>query len=56
MFSATIVRLIRLRRPLTFFSIIAGSIIGAATILFYPVFVTYPNTSLVPRFATLIVA
>jgi glycosyltransferase involved in cell wall biosynthesis len=51
---ATIVRLFRLHRPLTFFSIIAGLIIGAATILFYPVFVTYLNTGLVPRFPTLI--
>jgi glycosyltransferase involved in cell wall biosynthesis len=53
---ATIVRLVRLHRPLTFFSIIAGLIIGAATILFYPVFVTYLNTGLVPRFPTLILS
>jgi glycosyltransferase involved in cell wall biosynthesis len=53
---ATVVRLIRLHRPLVFFSILAGLLMGAAATLFYPVLATYLETGLVPRFPTLIVS
>jgi glycosyltransferase involved in cell wall biosynthesis len=53
---ATVVRLIRLHRPLIFFSSIAGLFMAAAVTLFYPVLVIYLETGLVPRFPTLIVA
>lgn len=53
---ATVVRLFRLHRPLIFFSSIAGLLIAAAAILFYPILVVYLETGLVPRFPTLIVS
>jgi len=53
---ATIVRLIRLHRPLIFFFLIAFWLLAAAGLLFYPIFITYLDTGLVPRFPTLIVS
>lgn len=52
----TVVRLIRLHRPLIFFTGIAGFLISAAVIFFYPLLITYLETGLVPRFPTLIVS
>ena len=53
---ATIFNLVRLHRPLIFFSLLAGFLLGSALALFVPVFVTYLETGLVPRIPTLIVA
>lgn len=55
---ATVVRLIRLHRPLIFFSSIAGLFMAAAVTLFYLVLVIYlqtgaraavPDTDRIPR-------
>jgi hypothetical protein len=52
----SIARLLRQHRPLAFFSVIAGLMLGAGAALFYPVLTTYLDTGLVPRFPTLIVS
>ncbi len=52
----TIVNLLRLHRPLLFFSIAAGLLLAAGVLLFLPVFGEYVRTGLVPRMPTLIVA
>jgi glycosyltransferase involved in cell wall biosynthesis len=52
----TILNLFKEERPLAFFSIIAGVLALAAVGLAYPVFITYLETGLVPRFPTAILA
>ncbi len=51
-----ILALFKEERPLVFFSIIAGVLALIAVVLAYPVFVTYIETGLVPRFPTAILA
>jgi hypothetical protein len=51
-----ILNLFKEERPLAFFSIIAGVLALAAVGLAYPVFVTYFETGLVPRFPTAILS
>jgi glycosyltransferase involved in cell wall biosynthesis len=53
---AMILALFKEERPLAFFSIISGVLALAAVVLAYPVFVTYIETGLVPRFPTAILA
>ncbi len=52
----TIMMLFKEERPLAFFSIIAGVLALAAMLLAYPVFMTYFETGLVPRFPTAILS
>jgi glycosyltransferase involved in cell wall biosynthesis len=52
----TILNLFKEERPLAFFSIIAGLFAITSVILAYPIFVTYLNTGLVPRFPTAILS
>lgn len=52
---ATIVRLYRDHRPLSFFSLLALVVAVPAVVLFVPVLTEYLETGLVPRFPTLIV-
>ncbi len=51
-----IVNLFKEERPLAFFSIIAGILALSAVGLAYPVFITFFETGLVPRFPTAILA
>ena len=51
-----ILNLFKEERPLAFFSIIAGVLAFTAVVLAYPVFVTYFETGLVPRFPTAILS
>jgi hypothetical protein len=51
-----ILNLFKEERPLAFFSIIAGVLALVAVVLSYPVFVTYIETGLVPRFPTAILS
>jgi hypothetical protein len=51
-----ILSLFKEERPLAFFSIIAGVLALLAMILVYPVFITYIETGLVPRFPTAILS
>ena len=51
-----ILSLFKEERPLAFFSIIAGALARISLILVYPVFVTYIETGLVPRFPTAILS
>jgi glycosyltransferase involved in cell wall biosynthesis len=51
-----ILNLFKEERPLAFFSIISGALALAALVLAYPVFVTYLETGLVPRFPTAILS
>jgi glycosyltransferase involved in cell wall biosynthesis len=48
----TLIELFRSQKPLLFFSIIAGVIVGVATVLFIPIAITYQQTGLVPQFPT----
>ena len=43
-------------RPFAFFSIISGLLATVSLVLAYPVFVTYLETGLVPRFPTAILS
>ena len=52
----TLFTLVRLHRPLVFFAVVAGLLMGIALGLFVPVFLTFLKTGLVPRFPTLIVS
>ena len=52
----TIIKLFKTYRPLRFFSCISFMAVFIAIIMLIPVFITYFNTNLVPRFPTLIVA
>jgi len=52
----TIMRLYKDYRPFRFFGILAALLLLAAVGLFIPVLIDYLNTSLVPRFPTLIVS
>lgn len=52
----SILQLLRQHRPLAFFSVIAGALLGSSAVLFYPILMTYLDTGLVPRFPTLIVS
>jgi glycosyltransferase involved in cell wall biosynthesis len=52
----TIINLFKEERPLAFFSIIAGVLALTAVALAYPVFITYLETGLVPRFPTAILS
>jgi glycosyltransferase involved in cell wall biosynthesis len=52
----TLFNLVRLHRPLIFFTVLAGFLLGSALALFVPVFLTFLETGLVPRIPTLIVA
>ncbi len=52
----TILVLFKEERPLAFFSIIAGVLALIAVVLAYPVFTTYFETGLVPRFPTAILS
>jgi glycosyltransferase involved in cell wall biosynthesis len=52
----TLFNLVRLHRPLVFFSVLAGLLLGSALGLFVPVFLTFLETGLVPRIPTLIVS
>lgn len=52
----TIVRLFRCHRPLHFFGALSLVFGGVSLTLFSPVFITYLQTGLVPRFPTLIVS
>ena len=51
-----ILNLFKRDRPLAFFSIIAAVLALTALLLVYPIFVTYVETGLVPRFPTAILA
>ena len=51
-----ILNLFKRDRPLAFFSIIAAALALTALLLAYPIFVTYVETGLVPRFPTAILA
>jgi glycosyltransferase involved in cell wall biosynthesis len=51
-----ILSLFKEERPLAFFSIIAGALALISLILVYPVFITYIETGLVPRFPTAILS
>jgi hypothetical protein len=51
-----ILNLFKGERPLAFFSIITGVLALASLVLVYPVFVTYVETGLVPRFPTAFLA
>ena len=51
-----ILNLFKRERPLAFFSIIAGVLALAALLLVYPIFITYVETGLVPRFPTAILS
>jgi len=51
-----ILNLFKEERPLAFFSIIAGILGMTAVVLAYPVFMTYIETGLVPRFPTAILS
>ena len=51
-----IANLVRDERPLQFFALVAVLLLGAAALLSYPIFVTYAETGLVPRFPTAILA
>lgn len=53
---STILNLVRLERPLFFFGVIGGLLALASTILAIPLFVTYMETGLVPRFPTAILS
>lgn len=53
---ATIVKLLKEERPLAFFSAIAAAAAAFALALAFPIFVTYAETGLVPRFPTAIAA
>lgn len=53
---ATLTNLVRLHRPLIFFSVLGGLLLGMSIGLFVPVFLTYLETGLVPRIPTLIVS
>jgi hypothetical protein len=50
----TIFNMFKVEKPLYFFSLTFIFCVMAALILIYPVFITYLNTGLVPRFPTLI--
>jgi len=52
----TIARLVKAERPLAFFSFFSSICVITALVLAYPVFVTYVETGLVPRFPTAILA
>ncbi len=52
----TLFTLVRLHRPLVFFAVVSGGLMGIALGLFVPVFLTFLQTGLVPRFPTLIVS
>lgn len=52
----TILRLFRLYRPLRFFGLLALMLAIVSLALFAPIFATYLQTGLVPRFPTLIVS
>ncbi len=52
----TIVKLFRIERPLAFFGAIAAVLLATAIVLAIPLFVTYLETGLVPRFPTAILA
>ncbi|MGK5066469.1 glycosyltransferase family 2 protein [Janthinobacterium sp. RT4P48] len=47
-----IIKLFRMERPLAFFGGIAGLLAALATLLAIPLFITYAETGLVPRFPT----
>ncbi len=51
-----IAHFLRLHRPRVFFAVLAGVLFGASASLFYPVFIEYLRTGLVPRFPTLIIS
>jgi glycosyltransferase involved in cell wall biosynthesis len=51
-----ILNLFKEERPLAFFSIISGALALIAVALSYPVFITYIETGLVPRFPTAILS
>lgn len=52
----TILKLYRTYRPLCFFGFLAAILFLIAVVLFVPIFVEYVQTSLVPRFPTMIVS
>jgi hypothetical protein len=52
----TIVNLVRMERPLAFFSTIAAVLAGVAIVLSIPIIVTFVHTHTVPRFPTAILA
>jgi glycosyltransferase involved in cell wall biosynthesis len=52
----TIFKLLKEERPLAFFSAIAAALLAFALLLAAPIFVTYAQTGLVPRFPTAIAA
>ena len=52
----TMVRLFRIERPLTFFSVISALLTLSSVVLAIPIFSTYLETGLVPRFPTAILA
>lgn len=51
-----IIRLVRHERPMVFFGTLAGLLVMTALLLVWPVFVTYLETGLVPRFPTAILS
>lgn len=53
---STILNLVRLERPLFFFGMIGGLLALASTLLAIPLFTTYMETGLVPRFPTAILS
>jgi glycosyltransferase involved in cell wall biosynthesis len=52
----TMVGLLRLHRPMLFFAVVSGLMLGMAAALFLPVLVDYLKTGLVPRLPTLLVS
>jgi glycosyltransferase involved in cell wall biosynthesis len=53
---STILNLVRLERPLFFFGVIGGVLALASVLLAIPLFITYLETGLVPRFPTAILS
>ena len=51
-----IAKLFRTYRPFAFFSLLSVVLLAIAAILFAPIFVTYIQTGLVPKFPTLIIS
>jgi hypothetical protein len=52
----TIANLLRLERPISTFGMVGSLLLTLAVVLMYPIFVTFIETGLVPRFPTAIIA
>ncbi len=52
----TMIKLFRIERPLTFFGIMSGILVTISILLGIPLFITYLETGLVPRFPTAVLS